>query len=281
MPTPECPICLAELSDQESTPCNHTFCSKCIRAAFRTSVEAPAGFGFCPVCRAFIASSSLSDSHGSGGLFGSTFVEYGGGLWAEGMDSYHFTDAATCSAHISYTSYDRNERPNLTSPDGTFSRPPDTRAFVETSFDERERCFRGTIDWSPRFWKFSTGDGLLEEQRWEFEMYFALGFGTIARGEVRDFDCSGQLVATHRFGSEEGWQYANLSLPEVREKGTAHSGAVTAQLGEENTAALRDWIGESNPTLGEVLQRMQALRLARDQESSEGESEWVATGVMQ
>lgn len=151
------------------------------------------------------------------------FVEYGGGLWAEGMDSYHFewnTDQSTCSAHISYASYDKAARTRFD--DG--SMPPSTKEFVDTSFDARQRCFRGTVDWSPRCWRSTTSGGdetgsarVVEEQRWEFEIYFAAGYGTIARGEVRDYSCRGELVATHRFG-EEGWQYANQTLPEVRQR---------------------------------------------------------------
>lgn len=290
----DCPICLAELSHPLTTPCGHSFCERCIRAAFYKGgcAEAPDGFGFCPVCRDFISASSLdgsddhaasresngplsrdsiraSDGHAASteGPFGMVFVEFGGGLWMEGMDSYHFTDAATCGAYIDYHGYDSTERTRFD--DG--SMPPKTKAFTATSFDPARRCFRGTVDWSPRSWVFKDAAGVAYvEQRWEFELYFAAGFGTISRGEVRDYNPEGELVAIHRIG-EEGWQYARRELiawPHVDAGGGAESGkaavcsagAAAAVLGEERTAALRAWIDETNPTLGQVLQRLQELR---------------------
>jgi hypothetical protein len=211
----DCPICIAEVSNQMTTPCGHSFCAKCIHAAL-ASHEAPAGFGFCPVCRDFISVSSFEQQpHQKGSAltspFGSVFVEYGTGTWADGFDSYHFVDAATCSAHISYKGYDSAVRSRFD--DG--SMPPTTKEFSSTSFDEARRCFRGTVDWAPRSWVFEDETGRRHvEQRWEFEMFFAADFGTISRGEVRDYNDEGELVGTHRFG-EDGWQYANRELPEV------------------------------------------------------------------
>ena len=267
----DCPVCLAELSAQMTTPCGHTFCKRCIHAAL-ASPEAPSGFGFCPVCRDFIATSSLHDGaipqHGEADAspFGRVYVEHGSGIWAEGFDSYHFDDATTCCAHISYEGYDSAVRARFD--DGSL--PPKTKQFTDTSFDASRRCFRGTIDWAPRAWVFEDDSGSRHvEQRWVFEIYFAAGFGTISRGEVRDYNDVGELVATHRFGADPGWQYANRELPEIAQGGSAGgaygacSGAAAAMVGEEGAAALREWIDEANPTLGEVLQRVQELRAAR------------------
>ena len=218
----ECPICYADALSrpQALTPCGHKFCRPCIDSALDDG-----GLGLCPICRAFIAASSLDASAAFEQLWGCTFVPCSD---EPGMVAFHFPAEGMDYAHIRYAG--------------------EKRPFVEASFDQEEQLFRGTVDWSPASWQGA--------QRREYVMYFAPGFATIARGEIMAFDGAGALVATERLGAE--LRYANRDIREVADA-PGRSGAAGALLGEESAAELRQWIAESNPTLGDVLERLRGL----------------------
>lgn len=246
----ECPICLAVVTEPVRTPCDHTFCTKCINAALNSSwegrmhadadVSRPTGLGFCPICRAFIAASSLSEPMVTAQLWGCVFVQVGAGLG----ESFHFTEPGR--SHIERAGEGSTRK---------------SKTFVEASFDARQRCFRGSIVSSGRI-----TDRQLE-QRWEYTLHFGAGFATIERGNVCAFNSADELLSTKRVGAD--LQYVNRDVPEAVlcsrgpsdacSEGVRAGGAAAAMVGEDNAAAMRSWISESNPTLGEVLERLRRL----------------------
>ena len=236
----ECPICLAELSDPVRTPCAHVFCGRCIRAALDTGSGevTPAGLGFCPVCRSFIASSSLMDladgsSHDAAPLR----------LWGCVFETAHFDSDS--SSHVSFHFHDEaSGHKEYVDTDGSTMIEP----FVEACYEATQRCFGGTILSYRR-----TTDRQLE-QSWEYELWFGAGFATIERGHVHAFNGARELLFTQRLGA-----YANRKLPEMASIARGGAAPCVAMFGEENVRALRRWINETNPTLGEVLERMRAL----------------------
>ena len=223
----ECPICLAELSDPVRTPCAHVFCGRCIRAALDTGSGevTPAGLGFCPVCRSFIASSSLMDladgsSHDAAPLR----------LWGCVFETAHFDSDS--SSHVSFHFHDEaSGHKEYVDTDGSTMIEP----FVEACYEATQRCFRGTILSYRR-----TTDRQLE-QSWEYELWFGAGFATIERGHVHAFNGARELLCTQRLGA-----YANRKLPEMASIARGGAAPCVAMFGEENVRALRRWINETN-----------------------------------
>ncbi|CAL1126618.1 unnamed protein product [Cladocopium goreaui] len=106
------------------------------------------------------------DSTGPGTIFGQVYVQDGGGL---GFASYHFHQEG------SFISYESAMSKSF-SPLDDGSQPPQRKEFLDASFDQEKRIFRGTIDWSPSSWQ---GD-----QRWVYQMYFSTDFEQIVGGIV-------------------------------------------------------------------------------------------------
>ena len=162
----ECPICLSACERPSMSPCGHVFCKACIQ---RVDGMSNLRLGNCPICRAFISLSSVTEAdeirsiHGS--LSNSTWVQ--GWPPTPGMASYTFDD----DRHfISYESPSCLAWPPLD--DGT--RPPPRKYFLNSKLDEASLTFEGSIDWSPTAWQ---GD-----QRWEYRMEFSPDLATIMRG---------------------------------------------------------------------------------------------------
>jgi hypothetical protein len=99
-------------------------------------------------------------------LPGCTFMQ--GGLL--GLASYHFPLDPADAAYISYEA----APPSWLLDNG--QPPPRRKAFINTSFDQESRTFRGTIDWSE-----SAFGGHV---RWEYTMVFAEQFQSIVGGRV-------------------------------------------------------------------------------------------------
>ena len=103
-------------------------------------------------------------------LLGCAFMQ-GGCL---GLASYHFpVDAGIEGAYISYEAAPASWLLDNGQP------PPRRKAFVNATFDEDSRTFRGSIDWSE-----STFGG---DVRWEYTMIFGDDYSHIVGGSVERY----------------------------------------------------------------------------------------------
>lgn len=177
----ECAVCLGFISDGcLTTPCQHKFCRQCILKVLE--MKPPEWSGACPICRANISIYNLRDETGlclaqpdTTNLYGCVFVQ-GGGL---GVASYHFDAPDNC--YISYASAPASWKLD----DG--SRPAEKKHWVDHSYDEATRTFRGIIEWSPAF------SGM---DRWEYEIVFAEDFAGVVGGQVEMRYSSGNVQRT-------------------------------------------------------------------------------------
>ena len=117
-------------------------------------------------------------------LPGCVFMQ--GGLL--GLASYHFPSISGIEgAYISYEA----APPSWLLDNG--QPPPPQKAFLNPTFDEESRTFRGTIEWSE-----SAFGG---DVRWEYTIVFADSFSHIASGSVRRFnDASGSPAGESVYG---------------------------------------------------------------------------------
>eukprot|EP00733_Pompholyxophrys_punicea_P000374 Pompholyxophrys_punicea_v1_NODE_101_length_3479_cov_7.724007.p2 type:complete len:180 gc:universal NODE_101_length_3479_cov_7.724007:2176-1637(-) len=148
------------------TPCAHYFCRSCITKVLHNSQ-------FCPYCRQKISIFSVilvatDQPLKLPTIYGSIYVQ-GDTL---GLASYHFEKD---SAYISYES----EKCSMWPPLDNGEKPPARKFFQDVEYDEKNRIFRGIIDWSPTTW---TGD-----QIWKYQMIFAEDFSTIECGSLSYF----------------------------------------------------------------------------------------------
>jgi len=117
-------------------------------------------------------------------LFGTTFVQ--GTMYhflLEGIASYHFDSLDDC--YISYANAPSEWRL------GDGSAPPIKKHFCNTSYDERTKTFRGSVEWDPPF------DGA---SRWEYTITFADDFSRVRDGSMQPYSATGRRQPLKKFG---------------------------------------------------------------------------------
>merc|ERR1719210_871304 len=108
----------------------------------------------------------------------------------EGIASYHFDAPDAC--YISYA----NAPPEARLDDG--SAPPARKPFINPTFAEESRTFRGSVEWDVPF-----GGGV----RWDCEMIFAANFASIVSGHIHMYSVDGNLRRTYRFMDPSNFGY--------------------------------------------------------------------------
>jgi hypothetical protein len=123
-------------------------------------------------------------------LPGCVFMQ--GGLL--GLASYHFpANSGVEGAYISYEA----APPSWLLDNGL--PPPPQKAFLNPTFDEESRTFRGVIEWNE-----SAFGG---DVRWEYTIVFADSFSHVASGSVRRFtDASGSPAGESVYGVDLNYE---------------------------------------------------------------------------
>jgi RING-finger-containing E3 ubiquitin ligase len=198
----DCAICYEVIVDECRLPCSHWFCSNCIVSFINNTISLSENdegndILLCPICRREVNISDITRENGDKLFFQPTTIIDGAYIQCEteGLASYHFPSIE--SSYISYESPECLMWPTLD--DG--SRPPPRKYFINPSYNEGTKTFRGDIDWSPTKW-----DG---EMLWRYKMVFSEDFLIIESGNLHSFDTNhnGNLKEVIEFGIGQELDY--------------------------------------------------------------------------
>ena len=182
----DCAICYEGIADKCCLPCSHDFCSNCILSFINNTTS----LLLCPICRREVEISDVARENGDKLVFKPTTIIDGVYIQGEeeGLASYHFPSIE--SSYISYESPNCSMWPTLE--DG--SRPPPRKYFINPSYNEETKTFKGDIDWSPTRWE--------SEMLWRYTMIFSDDLLFIESGDMHAFDnnVNGNLTEIIDFG---------------------------------------------------------------------------------
>jgi len=185
----ECAICYEAIVDKCILLCMHSFCSKCIITLINTTTEFDESANlFCPMCRHEGKIFDIKKENGEKLVIELSTIVNGVYVQGEtvGLASYHFPSIE--NSYISYESPECLIWPPLE--DG--SRPPPRKYFINPSYNEETKTFKGDIDWSPTKWQGET--------LWRYIMVFSENLMKIDTGTVEHKNENGAITHITKFG---------------------------------------------------------------------------------
>lgn len=183
-------------------------------------------------------------------LFGTTFVQ--GTMYhflLEGIASYHFDSPDDC--YISYA----NAPSQWRLADG--SAPPSKKPFRNTSYDERTKTFRGSVEWDPTFGGAS---------RWAYEITFAHDFSRVTDGSMQPYSPTGRKQSLLKFGDPSrgvgffGRQLYYVQKPPI----LAMTDKLRAQLKENTGSRTEEEVYTATPATSSAGQSANEPEMAQE-----------------
>merc|ERR1712129_166624 len=137
------------------------------------------------------------------------------------------------------------------------SAPPSKKPFCNTSYDERTKTFRGSVEWDPTFGGAS---------RWVYEITFAHDFSRVTDGSMQPYSPTGRKQSLLKFGDPSrgvgffGRQLYYVQKPPV----LAMTYKLRAQLKENTGSPTEEEVSTATPATPSAGQSANEPEMAQE-----------------